>query len=145
VHQAFLTTQLAIAEWQLARYQRLEARALDQLGGASADPGDPDSAIVAKLFELNPKQALHSIQRSIDRAEKAYHRAFRELRADYLFLAQARQARERREVEAFINQAPPLIDPGAQWDEMDRKWLDGYTAQLEAARAAAAAVGGARS
>lgn len=132
-HQVFLVSQMAIAEWQLARYQRLEVCLLDHIAGAPAPPNDPDSTIVAKLFELNPKSALHSIQRSIDRAEKAYHRAMRELKADFVLMAQAdRLERKQRLAAQTVQQHPDLGDLGAQWDEMNRKWLDDLEARFGA-------------
>ena len=135
-HQVFLVSQMAIAEWQLARYQRFEARLIDHIAGAPALPNDPDSAIVAKLFDLNPKSALQSIQRSIDRAEKAYHRAMRELKADFVLMAQADRLERQQRLAVQPTQRPaPLSDLGEQWDEMNRKWLDDLDARFGAASA----------
>lgn len=77
-HQAFLVHQLAVNQWLLTRSQRLESKALDHLAGADPNPADPESRIVTRLFETNPK-TLISLQRSAMHAEKSYYRAVREL------------------------------------------------------------------
>ena len=82
-HQAFLVRQLAVSQWLLNRAQRFESRAFDHLAGAAPDSTDPDSRIVAKLFETNPN-ALAQIQRLASQAEKSYYRAWRELKTSQI-------------------------------------------------------------
>ena len=78
-HEKVLVHQLAVQQWLLERAQRLESRAFDYLAGAVLDPSDPDSRIVTRMFETNPK-SLEAIQRYAAQAEKSYYRAFRELK-----------------------------------------------------------------
>ena len=77
-HQKFLVAQLAFNQWLLERARRFESRALDLLAGAEPDSADPDSRIVARMLETNPK-ALAAIQNSAVQAERSYYRAWREL------------------------------------------------------------------
>ena len=77
-HQKFLVHQLAVQQWLIQRAQRLESRAFDHLAGALLDPADPESRIVSRMYETNPK-SLDVIQRYAAQAEKSYYRAFREL------------------------------------------------------------------
>ena len=80
-HQAFLVEQMVKTHWLLVRAQRLEMRAFEYLAGLlTADPDDPDSMIVTKMFETNPN-ALTTLQRYAAQAEKSYYKAFRELKA----------------------------------------------------------------
>ena len=80
-HQAFLVEQMVKTHWLLVRAQRLEMRAFEFLAGLlTADPDDPDSMIVTKMFESNPN-ALITLQRYAAQAEKSYYKAFRELKA----------------------------------------------------------------
>jgi hypothetical protein len=80
-HQAFLVEQMVKTHWLLVRAQRLEARAFEYLAGLLiADPDDPDSMIITKMFESNPN-TLMTLQRYAAQAEKSYYKAFRELKA----------------------------------------------------------------
>ena len=80
-HQAFLVEQMVKTHWLMARAQRLETRAFEHLAGLlTADPDDPDSIIITKMFEMNPN-ALTTLQRYAAQAEKSYYKAFRELKA----------------------------------------------------------------
>jgi hypothetical protein len=80
-HQEFLVRQLATSQWLIARAQRFEAKALEQLAGFPVNPDDPESRLVAKMFETNPK-LLATLQRQLQQAEQSYYRAWRELKAD---------------------------------------------------------------
>jgi hypothetical protein len=80
-HQEFLVRQLATSQWLIARAQRFEAKALEQLAGFPVNPDDPESRLVAKMFETNPK-LLATLQRQLQQAEQSYYRAWRELKSD---------------------------------------------------------------
>jgi hypothetical protein len=80
-HQEFLVRQLATSQWLIARAQRLETKALEQLAGFPSNPDEPDSRLVSKMFETNPK-TLATLQHQIQQAERSYYRAWRELKAD---------------------------------------------------------------
>ncbi len=77
-HQAFLIDQLAIGTWNLARAQRLQTKAFEQLASPAPDDSDPDARIVARMFEANPN-ALTTIQRYAAQAERSYYKAYHEL------------------------------------------------------------------
>jgi hypothetical protein len=104
-HQAFLVEQLAKTHWILARAQRLETLAFDQLAGAELDPSDPDSAIIAKISETNPN-VLSTLQRYAQNAERSYYKAFRELAASKKIQNEADYAASR--LKAVFN--APLPD-----------------------------------
>ncbi len=78
-HQAFLIDQLAIGTWNLARAQRLQTKAFEQLASPAFDTTDPDARIVARMFEANPN-VLTTIQRYVAQAERSYYKAYRELK-----------------------------------------------------------------
>lgn len=78
-HQAFLVDQLVIAHWQLARAQRLQTKAFDQLASGAFDIADTDARIVGQMFKSNPN-VLTTLQRYAAQAERSYYKAYRELK-----------------------------------------------------------------
>ena len=79
-YEEFLVEQLARTWWLLARAQRFHAMALDLLAGSAVDESDPDVVIVMRMFESNPG-TLYTLERHVDKAEKSFYRAQRELRS----------------------------------------------------------------
>ncbi|MCX6625804.1 MAG: hypothetical protein NTY38_33020, partial [Acidobacteria bacterium] len=76
-HEHFLVALLAESRWKLARYERLQSLALDQILAAGGPEQSPDARILAALSQ--PTCVLDRLQRYAAQAERTYLRAHREL------------------------------------------------------------------
>lgn len=102
-YESFLVEQLSRSWWLLSRAQRLEAKAFDYMAGSPLPVDDPDVIVITRLFELNPN-TLQTFQRHVDKAEKSFYRARRELKA----------AQENRIAAEAAEGAQPAAQPETQ-------------------------------
>ena len=119
-HQLFLVDQLAKSQWNLARAQRLLARAFDLMAGLPMDEDDPDTAIVRHIHKTNPN-AFQILERHSKNCESSYYRAYNELKkakqiqneADYVALL---ESKSKERVIKRMMEAPPPDHPAYGYD-----------------------------
>jgi hypothetical protein len=128
IHQNFLVSQLAGAQWRLDRIQRIENAAIDLIICAPADlTGSPDHKIAQRMLDSggDPLPRLERYRASV---ERSYHRAKKELR-----LAQIQhihdEARLRtfqtRQMKEFVHAAIDAPIPGYEHLKMEPITPDG--------------------
>ncbi len=76
-HENFLVHQMVQARWKLARIERLEQLAFEQLLTEPAGDPDPDARILAAMSASG--SPLDKLQRYQAAAERSYYKAHREL------------------------------------------------------------------
>src|SRR5271165_3212233 len=88
MHQSLLVDQMAKAQWQLARAERLETVAFDLMAMPAPDSTDPDACIVNHILTAG-RDALGMFKRYAAQAERSYYKAYRELAAAKQIRAEA--------------------------------------------------------
>ncbi len=114
-HESFLVGEMIQARWKLARIERLEAAAFEQILTEPGSADDPDSRILNTLSRSG--NALDKLQRYAAAANRAYNAAHRQL-------TQTRATEKKdgaKSAQAFIEQylntarsdksAPPQNEP----------------------------------
>jgi hypothetical protein len=92
-HETFLVEEMAQARWKLARMRRLESALVERL----TCPGDSDlspDAIVVSSMLASKTDAFAALQRYSAAAQRAYHRAYKELK-------DGRASREKADIAAM--------------------------------------------
>ena len=128
IHQNFLVSQLAGAQWRLNRIQRIENAAIDLIIGAPEELTDsPDHKIAQRMLDSggDPLPRLERYRASV---ERSYHRAKKELR-----LAQIQQIQDEarlrtfqtRQMKEYIHAAANAPIPGY---ENAKKQMEAYLA-----------------
>jgi len=122
IHQNFLVSQLAGAQWRLHRIQRIENAAIDLIIAAPGELIDtPDHKIAQRMLDSggDPLPRLERYRASV---ERSYHRAKKELR-----LAQIQQIQDEarlrtfqtRQMKEYIHASANAPIPGYEHLEME--------------------------
>src|ERR1700686_3530856 len=122
IHQNFLVSQLAGAQWRLDRIQRIENAAIDLI---IAGPGEltetPDHKIAQRMLDSG-RDHLPRLERYRASVERSYHRAIKELR-----MAQMQQIQDEarlrtfqtRQMKEYIHASANAPIPGYEHLEME--------------------------
>jgi hypothetical protein len=78
-HETFLVRQMIKARWNLARIERLEQLAFEQILTEPDGDSDPDARILAALSGSGSGNPLDKLARYQAAAERSYYKAHREL------------------------------------------------------------------
>lgn len=111
--EMFLVTQVIAARWKLARIERLEAEAFNQILESKFGPVCPDRRVLNELAE--PGNILDKLQRYSAAVERSIYKALRELTQ---LRAGRQKSKEQNEAKAaenwlqgLIAQTPAVPDP----------------------------------
>ncbi len=120
-HESFLVGEMIQARWKLARIQRLEAAAFEQILTEPGSADEPDSRILNTLSRSS--NALDRLQRYAAAANRAYNSAHRQLiqtraaakkdvdKSAQSFIQQYLNTQKRAESAPVQNEAKPAARP----------------------------------
>jgi len=115
IHEELLVNRMVIAQWRLARAERLEVVALDVLAMAD-NPDDPDYSICNSIVAAG-RDPITIFQRYAAQAERSYYKAYREFAAarkiqnEANLVARLDASLVRRVVNAPMPNSPPYGSP----------------------------------